>query len=74
MEYEPQENAGLIAEIAGTPIQGIPLTEFQEYYLKTEIDPRVDQWIRGLDEEMARRQKQDEYYRRTHDYKNYERP
>lgn len=71
MEYEHE---GPIAEIAGTPLQGIPLTEFQEYYLKTEIDPRVDQWIRGLDEEMVRRQKQDEYYRRTHDYKNYERP
>lgn len=64
-QKEPGEDMGLIAEVAGTPIVGVPLSEDQAYYLHDVVDPVVDGLINALDVEIKRRKASDEYMKRT---------
>lgn len=64
-QREPGEDMGLIAEVAGTQLKGVPMQEDQAYYLHAYIDPMVDTLIANLDAEIARRKLSDEYQKRT---------
>lgn len=59
------QHEGPIAEVAGTPVVGIPMSEEQAYRLHEVIDPEVERLIAGLEMEKVRRQLADEYMRRT---------
>lgn len=86
MEGDILPESYLLAEVASTPEvsldehlkrgDGVPMTEFQEYYLKTEIDPKVEQLIGRMEIEKIQRELKaiefQEYMKRTHDIKNYE--
>ena len=48
---EKEERIDLLAEVAGTPTQPIPMTEEQAYYLHTMIDPELNRLIQNLDME-----------------------
>lgn len=67
MEFEGMkpQHEGPIAEVAGTPIVGIPLSEDQAYRLHEVIDPEIDRLIAGLEMERVRRELSDSYQRRT---------
>lgn len=53
--------------------QKAPLTGEQRTYLEKVIDPKIQEWMEGINREVDRRKRIDEYYTRTHDYKNYDR-
>lgn len=54
-----------MVEVAGLPPEPVPMTPFQEFYLKNEIDPMVDRLIVEMDKTMKARKASDEYQRRT---------
>lgn len=59
------QHEGPIAEVSGTPLVGVPMSEEQAYYLNNEIDPMIERLMAGLEMEKVRRQLADEYQRRT---------
>ena len=67
MEFEGMkpQHEGPIAEVSGTPIVGVPMSEEQAYYLHEYVDPVVDGLINALDVEIKRRRESDSYMRRT---------
>ena len=71
MEHEPFENAGLIAEIAGTPLKEVPITVDQQMHLAV-LDADIAVWIEDIDRANEKQRAFKEYVARTHDYKNYD--
>lgn len=65
-QHDPFEDAGLIAEVAGRPLEPTPMTEGQEAKLAL-WDQKVDGWIEGIDKAMNRDKEFKEYMNRTHD-------
>lgn len=56
----------LIEEVAGTPLEGTPLTPEQDFYLKNTIDPYVQELIDNMELEKVRRKLHDEELRKTY--------
>ena len=61
-ELKPQY---LLDEVAGTPIEGIKMTESEAYYWHEYIDPQIDLLIANLELEKTRRKLSDAYQMRT---------
>jgi len=74
-EHDIIPDGYLFEEAVGHEPEAVPMTEFQEYYLKTEIDPMIDRLIANLEAEKQQMKQRDEnfksYVSRTNDYQNY---